>query len=168
MIRALAHTAICVPDLDAAVRWYESALGLQVLNPPVLMKGEAIERDMGELVAGIVMRAAILGFEPDGDNVLEVIEYPEHLGRARSPDAALTDHGVTHVGLICDDLTATRAELSARGVAFLTSGIADIAGLRTAWFRDPYGVVFILMEKVANPSRPYFKQVSLDALRRGA
>ncbi len=95
MIRSLAHTAVCVPDLDAAIRGYESALGLEVLAPPVLMKGEAIERDMSELVP-------------------------------------------------------------------------RIAGLRTTWFRDPYGTVFILMEKVANPSRPYFKQVSLDALRRGA
>jgi methylmalonyl-CoA/ethylmalonyl-CoA epimerase len=167
VIRSVAHTAVCVPDLDAAIRWYESALGLVVLAPPVLMKGEAIERDMGELVPGIVMRAAILGFERQGDNVLEVIEYPEHRGRPRAPDAALTDHGFSHVGFVCADLTATRAELEARGVEFLTRGIADIAGLRTTWFRDPYGTVFILMEKCTDPGKPYFRQMSLADLRKG-
>jgi hypothetical protein len=113
------------------------------------------------------MRAAILGFERQGDNVLEVIEYPEHPGRPRAPDAALTDHGYSHVGFVCEDLAVTRAELEARGVEFLTCGIADIAGLRTTWFRDPYGTVFILMEKCTDPGQPYFRQMSLADLRRG-
>lgn len=94
MIRSLAHTAVCVPDLDAAIRGYESALGLEVLAPPVLMKGEAIERDMSELVP-------------------------------------------------------------------------RIAGLRTTWFRDPHGTVFILMEKCTDPGKPYFRQMSLVDLRKG-
>lgn len=60
---------------------------------------------------------------------------------------------------MCDDLAATRADLEARGVHFLTSDHAGagIAGLRTTWFEDPYGVVFILMEK-ADGARPYWRQ----------
>ena len=50
MITGLAHTAVCVPDVEAAVRWYESVLGLRVLSPPYRMSGDAIERDMVELV----------------------------------------------------------------------------------------------------------------------
>ena len=158
MIMGLAHTAVCVPDLDEAVAWYTGVLGFQLLMGPACMEGETIERDMGELVpGGVVLKAAILGFEAGGDNVLEVIEYPRIQGRPRPADATVTDHGYTHIGLVCDDIAATRAALEAKGVRFLTRDIADIAGLRTAWFRDRYGLVYILMQK-RSPARRYFEQ----------
>ena len=52
---------------------------------------------------------------------------------------------------------ATRAELEGKGVRFLVSRIADVARVRTSWFIDPWGVVFILVEK-SRPERPYFAQ----------
>lgn len=157
MITGLAHTAVCVPDVDAAVEWYRSVLGLEVLSPPYLVEGPEIERDMGELVPGVRLKGAIVGFRDSGDRVLEVLEYPGLEGRSRRPDASLTDHGLTHVGLLCDDIAATRDALEAEGVEFLTSGVTGIVGLRTTWFRDPWGVIFILVEK-RDPSRPYYRQ----------
>jgi catechol 2,3-dioxygenase-like lactoylglutathione lyase family enzyme len=158
MITGVAHTAVCVPDVEAAVAWYESVLGLTVLSPPYLVEGDAIERDMGELVPSpVAVKAAILGFPDGGDRVLEVIEYPRAPGRPPSPDASVVDHGFTHVGLVCDDIVATRAELEDKGVRFLTSGVAEIVGLRTTWFADPYGLVFILLDK-RDSRKPYFAQ----------
>ncbi len=157
MIKGLAHTAICVPDVEAAVAWYRDVLGLTVLSPPYLMEGEALAQDMGELVPSPRMKAAIVGFPADGDRVLEVIEYPDSEGGSARADAALTDHGLTHVALLCDDLAATRTALESKGVHFLTTGIADVARLRTTWFADPWGVVFILIEK-SRPERPYYAQ----------
>jgi catechol 2,3-dioxygenase-like lactoylglutathione lyase family enzyme len=158
MIIGMAHTAVCVPDVDAAVEWYRSVLGLTVLSPPYLVDGPDIERDMGELVPSpVAVKAAILGFPGEGDRVLEVIEYPRSPGRARPKEAMLVDEGFTHVGLVCDDIVATRAELEARGVRFLTSGVAEIVGLRTTWFEDPNRLVFILMEK-RDGAKPYYAQ----------
>jgi catechol 2,3-dioxygenase-like lactoylglutathione lyase family enzyme len=158
VITGIAHTAVCVPDVDAAVDWYRSVLGLTVLSPPYLVEGDAIEHDMGELVpTPVVVKAAILGFPDGGDRVLEVIEYPRAPGRPRLPDASVTDHGFTHVGLVCDDIAETRAELEGKGVRFLTRGTAEIVGLRTTWFSDPHGLVFILLEK-REPEKPYFAQ----------
>jgi methylmalonyl-CoA/ethylmalonyl-CoA epimerase len=161
MITGLAHTGVCVPDCEAVVAFYRDVLGLRVLSPPYVMTGNAIRDDMGELVSDPSMKAAILGFEDDGDRVLEVIEY---LGVEKGVEgselragAALTDHGLSHVGLLCEDLDATRAELERKGVRFLVSGIADVARVRTTWFVDPWGVVFILVEK-SRPERPYFSQ----------
>jgi len=157
----MAHTGVCVPNCEAAVAFYRDVLGLRVLSPPYVMTGNAIRDDMGELVSDPSMKAAIVGFEDDGDRVLEVIEYlgvagcPPHSGRPAR--RALTDHGLSHVGLICEDLDATRAELESKGVRFLVSGIADVARVRTTWFVDPWGVVFILVEK-SRPERPYFSQ----------
>jgi len=157
VITGLAHTAVCVPDCEAAVSFYRDVLGLRVLSPPYLMAGNAIRDDMGELVSDPTMKAAIVGLPGDGDRVLEVIEYVNVEGSERRSAAALADHGLSHVGLICADLDATRAELESKGVRFLVSGVADVAGVRTTWFVDPWGVVFILVEK-SRPQRPYFAQ----------
>jgi catechol 2,3-dioxygenase-like lactoylglutathione lyase family enzyme len=158
VITGIAHTAVCVPDVEAAVEWYRSVLGLTVLSPPYLVEGDAIEHDMGELVPSpVAVKAAILGFNDGGDRVLEVIEYPRAPGRPRPTDASVTDHGFTHVGLVCDDIAETRAELEGKGVRFLTSQTAEIVGLRTTWFADPHGLVFILLEK-RDPEKPYFAQ----------
>jgi catechol 2,3-dioxygenase-like lactoylglutathione lyase family enzyme len=156
VITGLAHTGVCVPDCEAAVAFYRDVLGLRVLSPPYVMDGEAIRDDMGELVADPAMKAAIVGFDGDGDRVLEVIEYLRVDGSARSR-GGLSEHGLSHVGLICEDIEVTRAELEGKGVRFLVDGIADVARVRTTWFADPWGVVFILVEK-SRPERPYFAQ----------
>lgn len=153
----MAHSAVCVPDVEDAARWYSETLGFSILSPPYLMEGEVIERDMGELIPIPRVKAAIVGLPGDGDRVLELIEYPGADGRPRAADASIVDHGLTHVGVVCDDIEATRSELESRGVQFLVRGIATIAGLRTTWFADPYGTVFILVEK-RDPARPYFAQ----------
>ena len=158
MLTGFAHTAVCVPDVDEATKWYAEVLGLEVLSPPYEMRGSAIERDMGELVpAPVVVKAAIVGLGRD-DRVIELIEYPEVADPSRRPgEPDVTRLGVTHVGLTCDDIEQTRSELEGRGVRFLTAGLAEVAGLRTTWFTDPWGVVFILLEK-SEPSRPYWRQ----------
>jgi catechol 2,3-dioxygenase-like lactoylglutathione lyase family enzyme len=157
MLTGIAHGAICVADVDEAARWYTETLGFALLSPPYLMEGEAIERDMGELIPEPRLKAAIVGLPGDGDRVLELIEYPGSPGRPRPDGASIVDHGLTHVGLVCDDIAATRTELEARGVRFVTAAIARVAGLQTAWFVDPWGTVFILMQK-RDPDRPYFAQ----------
>jgi hypothetical protein len=103
------------------------------------------------------VRAAIIGVSEDDDRVLEIIEYPNV--QAGSPaEPSVLPLGFTHVGLVCDDLEATRRTLEARGVVFLTTASAEVAGLRTAWFTDPWSNVFILIEKRRRPDRPYFRQ----------
>jgi methylmalonyl-CoA/ethylmalonyl-CoA epimerase len=158
VITGLAHTALHVDDVDAAVAWFRDVLGFAVLSPPYQMEGDAITADMGELLpAPVVVKAAIIGVDDSGDRVIEVIEYPNVDTEPRS-EANITGAGYTHVALLCDDVAATRAELETRGVRFLVAGIADVAGLRTTWFADPWNNVFILVEKVRRPDRPYYRQ----------
>jgi catechol 2,3-dioxygenase-like lactoylglutathione lyase family enzyme len=158
VITGLAHTALHVADVDAAVAWYRDVLGLVVLSPPYRMDGDAITRDMGELIPEpVVVKAAIIGIDDGTDRVIEVIEYPSVTTNPPRP-ADVTRLGFTHVGLICDDVAASRATLEAKGVTFLVEGIADVAGVRTSWFTDPWHNVFILVEKVRHPERAYYRQ----------
>ena len=158
MLTGFAHSAVCVPDVEAATRWYTDVLGLRVLSPPYRMEGEQIEHDMGELVPSpVVVHASIVGFGND-DRVIELIEYPA--ADVVPPDPAqpaVTRVGITHIGMLCDDIVDTRAQLEGRGVEFLTAGVADVAGLRTTWCHDPWGTVIILMEK-SKDALPYWGQ----------
>jgi catechol 2,3-dioxygenase-like lactoylglutathione lyase family enzyme len=158
MLTGLAHTAVCVPDVEAAARWYSEVLGLRLLSPPYRMEGAQIERDMGEIVPSpVVVHAAIVGFGED-DRVIELIEYPVVDALPPEPGRpSVTRVGITHIGMLCDDIGATRAELQARGVEFLTAGIADVAGLQTTWCLDPWGTVIILLQK-SEDARPYWGQ----------
>jgi catechol 2,3-dioxygenase-like lactoylglutathione lyase family enzyme len=160
MLTGFAHAAVCVPDVEEAARWYAEVLGLEVLSPPYEMSGGAIEEDMGEMVGSpVVVKAAIVGLGAD-DHVLELIEYPgAEVADGPSGRPSITRVGLTHVGLVCDDIEATRREFEGRGVVFLTGGVASVAGLRTTWFHDPWGTVFILVEKV-HADRPYWRQYS--------
>jgi catechol 2,3-dioxygenase-like lactoylglutathione lyase family enzyme len=158
VITGLAHTALHVADVDAAVAWYRDVLGLMVLSPPYRMEGDAISRDMGELLPmPVVVKAAIVGVDDGTDRVIEVIEYPSVTTGSPSP-TDVTGLGFTHVGLLCDDVVASRAAFEAKGVAFLVEGVADVAGVRTTWFADPWNNVFILVEKVRHPDRAYYRQ----------
>jgi len=158
VITGIAHTALHVADVEAAVAWYRDVLGLEVLSPPYRMEGDAITRDMGALLPEpVVVHAAILGLSDGTDRVIEVIEYPS-VDPAPAPPAAVTRLGFTHVGLICDDVASTRATLEAKGVRFLVDGVADVAGVRTTWFADPWENVFIVVEKVRRPERAYYRQ----------
>lgn len=147
VITGLAHAGVCVPDCAAAVAFYRDVLGLRVLSPPYVMAGKAIRDDMGELVSDPTMKAAIVGFGDGSDRVLEVIEYLNVDGGEQRATAALTDHG---------------RELQSKGVRFLVNGIADVARVRTTWFVDPWGVVFILVER-AGPSGRTSRNRGLDA-----
>jgi catechol 2,3-dioxygenase-like lactoylglutathione lyase family enzyme len=158
VITGLAHTAVHVPDVDAAVAWYHEVLGLAVLSPPYRMEGEAITRDMAELLPEpVVVKAAIIGVDDGTDRVIEVIEYPAVHTDDPLP-AAVTRLGYTHIGLLCDDVAAARSELEGKGVVFLVADVADVAGVRTTWFTDPWQNVFILVEKVRRPDRAYYRQ----------
>jgi hypothetical protein len=42
-------------------------------------------------------------------------------------------------------------------VRLVTRGTAQITGLETGWFEDPYGIAFILMERSAK-QLGYFRQ----------
>ncbi len=159
MLTGFAHTAVCVPDVEDAVAWYWDVLGLRVLSPPYRMEGPQIEKDMGELVPSpVIVKAAIVGFGKD-DRVIELIEYPAaEVGAAGPGPPSVTTVGITHVGLLCDDIATTRSTLESRGVEFLTSGVADVAGLKTTWCHDPWGTVIILLEK-SEGDRPYWGQL---------
>jgi methylmalonyl-CoA/ethylmalonyl-CoA epimerase len=97
----LDHIGIAVADLDAALRFYRDALGLEIEAP--------------EEVASQRVRAH---FIPAGEVALELLE-------ATAPDSPIARYvekrgpGLHHITLRVDDLEAALARLKARGVRLI-------------------------------------------------
>jgi methylmalonyl-CoA/ethylmalonyl-CoA epimerase len=97
----LDHIGIAVADLDAALRFYRDALGLDVEAP--------------EEVASQRVRAH---FIPAGDTALELLE-------ATTPDSPIAKYlekrgpGLHHITLRVEDIDAAIAQLKARGVRLI-------------------------------------------------
>ena len=117
--RAEIAAIVPVSDVDAAVRFYGDTLGL----PLTERRDEIPENPEAEFRAG---DGALLVYKSTG------------AGQARH----------TVAGFRVDDLDATVAGLRERGVVFeeydlpdlkTENGIAAVAGVRAAWFKDPDG-----------------------------
>ncbi|MGH9312519.1 MAG: methylmalonyl-CoA epimerase [Vicinamibacterales bacterium] len=97
----LDHIGIAVADLDAALRFYRDALGLDI--------------DAPEEAASQRVRAH---FIPVGDAALELLE-------PTAADSPIAKHlekrgpGLHHITLRVDDIEAALAELKARGVRLI-------------------------------------------------
>ncbi len=95
------HIGIAVADLEAALRFYRDALGLDV-QPPEDVPSQRVRAH----------------FVPLGDSALELLEATsEDSPIARS--IAKRGPGIHHVTLRVDDIAAVLGELRARGVRLI-------------------------------------------------
>ena len=64
---------------------------------------------MSSLPSPVVVHAAIVGFGND-DRVIELIEYPAaEVAPPAQGRPSIARVGITHIGMLCDDIDATRA-----------------------------------------------------------
>jgi catechol 2,3-dioxygenase-like lactoylglutathione lyase family enzyme len=119
-VKGISTTTLFVDDLAATKEWYQKVFGLAV-------KFEDAE-------------SAVFDFGPMQINLLKATAAPELIEPARvaSPDSGARFQFTITV----DDVDATCAELTARGVKLLNGPIDRPWGLRTASFRDPGGHIW--------------------------
>ncbi len=101
MKATLDHIGIAVADLDAALRFYRDALGLDV-RPPEEVPSQQVR----------------VHFAPLGESSLELLEATS----AESPIARFIEKrgpGIHHVTLRVADIRAALAQLRARGVRLI-------------------------------------------------
>lgn len=120
---ATAHATIAVTDLEGARKFYEGTLGL---------------KPMEERPDGVRYEA--------GKGTWFLIYSSQFAGTAKS----------TYMTFEVEDLATAVKELRDRGVAFeeydlpglkTTEGIAEIQGVRGAWFKDPDGNILAVGER---------------------
>jgi catechol 2,3-dioxygenase-like lactoylglutathione lyase family enzyme len=148
-MRGLHHTGIIVSDLERSIEFYAGVLGLEMwTEPSPVFDDPSLGEALG--VPGAALRVVTFRV---GEGTLELLEYsaPPSPVEAPLPQNALGSH---HVAFRVDDIEATYAELSGKGVRFLSEpqAIDDgvLAGWRWAYFTDPDGITLELVEIAYN------------------
>lgn len=141
-IAGLDHTGIVVPDLEAAIEFYVTAFGAELV-------GREADTDVASDAIGLPgervrLRGALLRC---GTGLLELHEFLVPQGReSRRP----CDTGIGHIAFAVPDIDAAYDRLRAEGVAFMTapqtieSGL--YAGRRWVYGKDPWGVIVELCQ----------------------
>jgi len=120
---AVAHATIAVSDLDRAKKFYEESLGLKAID----------ERSDGVRYA-------------TGEGSWFLVYPSQFAGTAQN----------TCMTFEVDDVKATVKELRDRGITFeeydfpglkTVDGIAEIQGVKGAWFKDPDGNILAVGEQ---------------------
>lgn len=143
-ITGVHHTGIIVKNLDKSIYFYHDLLGLEFQNEPSpWFSGPELEQGVG-VPGGTLRQVSLLA----GDHMVELVEY------GNTPDGIEPEPqnrvGAMHVALRVDDAEATKRELEAKGVKFLsevnTVDEGVLAGWRWVYFLDPDGITVELVE----------------------
>jgi catechol 2,3-dioxygenase-like lactoylglutathione lyase family enzyme len=141
MIHGIDHTAISVPDLDAAVAFYCETLGFTVESESGWPVGaKRVDRLVGfdDSSARVVMIRL-------GQTRIELFQYLSPEPRWPSSEFRVCDFGLTHICLSVTEIESEVARLSAEGVLF-NSAPLDVGTAYCVYGRDPFGNVLELKQ----------------------
>lgn len=136
----LAHIALVTPDIDQAVSFYETLLGVAPYGRVNKVMGPRFDDVTG--IEGVRIRAAWFN---TGNMVLEFWQFIQPETPALPVDRAFSDAGYNTFALEVGDLDAEIARLAAVGLvqdAPMTLG----QGVKEVFYKDPDGNVFSLIE----------------------
>ena len=140
MIQKMHHTGFVVSDLDRAVEFYESAIGLEV-KARFERRGGPIEKVVGYNDA--YLQIAIMGI--GGEHVLELIKYVSPTPGDR-PTSERSVIGGSHLAFTVDDIQAAYKNLSAAGANMLNAPVSVAPGKTVCYLQDLDGNWLELME----------------------
>lgn len=135
LVTGFNHTGIVVDDLDLMVNFYCGDLNLVELNR---VESNAPPEGNHTGIAGSRRTLVFVGFE-DGHRI-ELVKYHEPASADRDDD--MTRVGTNHICFNVEDIEKVYADLSARGIEFVTEPIireTDNGRHGIVYARDPEG-----------------------------
>jgi catechol 2,3-dioxygenase-like lactoylglutathione lyase family enzyme len=147
MITGVDHTAISVPDMEAALAFYHGVLGFEVESDASWPRGS---RDIDRVV-GLENSAARVAMLRLGSTRLEMFEYRHPAPELQDPQRPVHHHGYTHFCLDVVDIQAEYDRLLAAGMQFNSEPVHLGSSIAT-YGRDPFGNVIELKENLPTPT----------------
>jgi catechol 2,3-dioxygenase-like lactoylglutathione lyase family enzyme len=146
---AVAHVGITVTDLDAAVRWYVEALGLEPIGAAAEVRagaghGGAVAADVFGRRLGRFRQAHLA---TANGVALELFEFLEPRAERRRDNFDYWKTGISHLCLATPAIEAVVERIAASGGRRRTSRVWDIfpsEPYRTCYCEDPFGNVIEL------------------------
>ena len=136
----LAHIALVTPDIDQAVSFYQTLLGVAPYGRVNKVMGPRFDEVTG--IEGVRIRAAWFN---TGNMVLEFWQFIQPQTPALPVDRAFSDAGYNTFALEVGDLEAEIQRLAAVGV-LQESPMRLGQGMKEVFFKDPDGNVLSLIE----------------------
>jgi catechol 2,3-dioxygenase-like lactoylglutathione lyase family enzyme len=135
---AAVHTGFTVADIERSIAFYRDVLGMTLV-----MQQEGRRPYLATITgfADVYIKMAYLKATPDGDHILELLEYTSHPAAATPRET--NRPGNAHLCFRVADIHAAHERLATQGVAFIsppalvTSGVN--AGAFGCYLRDPDG-----------------------------
>lgn len=149
MILGIHHLGIATTDLAEMVRFYRDVMGFAVVQ-----QGEWSGNERYDAITGLPGSAARSVMMRQQGSFLELFKYSSPLPRPGDANRPVSDAGITHVGLLVDDLDAEYVRLSAKGVRFHCEPGPPGPGMRGIYARDPEGNVVELIE-ITDHAHPF-------------
>lgn len=160
--RGINHIGITVPDLDQATLFFEQALGTKWCYDGLTLndqprQGKIVELQLGLPQGAKIIRQRMLRLGNGPGLELFQIEAPEQ----RDP-LKLSDYGINHMSVYCDDIDACVARIRAAGGTLLdelhdNSRHEDTVGSASIYALSPWGM---LIELQTIPNGYYYDQKS--------
>jgi catechol 2,3-dioxygenase-like lactoylglutathione lyase family enzyme len=143
------HVNIVVQDLEQAVSFYGTVLGMEKTFE-VLLEGEWIEEVTG--IAGSRARCVFLSC-PEQDFRLELLQYLWPRGERLEATSLPNTPGMRHMAFETDDMDALCARLRGAGARFVSPPVTVPFPVgekklkkRLCYFHDPEGVLLEVAE----------------------
>lgn len=137
------HIGINVPDIDAAVAWYTSVLGFQVINPVTeVTAGEGPAGTRFVQINGPKFGRCRIAYLTSGNGVgFEMFEFSELKTRPFADDWEFWRPGIWHMCITVSDVGALSARIAAAGGRQRTEVIESPAGsgMTLSFCQDPWG-----------------------------
>ena len=137
--RPMAHVGVTVPDIDAALEWYEDVLGFRRLFGPVTVDGDA-DSPAAELcrdLFGEFETVRIAHTASGNETGVEFFEFDSVTRRETDPH----ETGLFHICVVDPDVEELAAEIDAAGGSH-DSGVWPIfpdRAYRLTYCSDPWG-----------------------------
>lgn len=148
MILGIDHTALSVPDIDAALAFYCDVLGFEI---EVRAEWDA-GNTLNDTVIGVRASAAKSALLKAGGTRIELFEYRHPVGAAQRDARPLWDHGITHLCFNVADIHAEYARLRAAGIVFNSEPVR-MGRWQFVYGRDPFGNMFELKQRDTSPAK---------------
>jgi lactoylglutathione lyase len=145
MIKGMEHFSFTVSNLDSALHFFCSLLGLKA-TPALQVQDEGVRKIVG--MPGAVLRISLV--QVPGGAKIELIEYVKPKGEP--VDSNSCNPGAAHIAFLVNDIAKTYQHLSENGVQFVNPptrlpGNDGTGTWSVCYCKGPDGITVELVEK---------------------
>jgi len=144
--RAIAHIGISVPDLDAAIRWYEQVLGFRLIGPPGdvdLTDGSHFAQLCTDIFGSGCKRLRLAHIATANGTALELFEFQDPAHEQPADNFQWWRGGIFHFCVVDPDVAglAQRIEQNGGKIRSRVWDLFDGRPYQLVYCEDPFGTI---------------------------